>query len=271
MDLQTILIILFSLGLIYLFSRFLEKKLTYKPSFKITEDPSMDDLEFEDIYFITEDTKKLHGWWIPHPEAIGTILYCHGNADNLSGRAWHCKHYHDMKLNCFMFDYRGYGKSKGWPNEEGTYKDARAAYEMVRSFHNDLDEPPVIIMGISLGGAVAAQLASDKFCKGLILESTFTSMPAIAKIVYPYLPIDLLTKNKYTTLAKINRLKMPKLFAHSKEDDLIPYEMGRALFENAAEPKEWLELVGTHGEDSFTQSSGYKDKLHEFIHKSLAS
>jgi len=269
MDFLLILIALATIFILYFLIRLLEKKLTYKPIFKITDEPSTFNLEFEDIHFLSEDAKKLHGWWIPHPEAIGTVLYCHGNADNMSGRAWHCKYYHDMKVNVFMFDYRGYGKSNGWSNEKGTYKDARAAYEVVRSFYQDQEKLPVIIMGVSLGAAVAAELAGERHCEGLILESTFSSLPDIAKIIHPYLPINWLTRNKYETINKVADLTMPKLFSHSKEDDLIPYEMGQALYQKGSEPKEWFELKGTHGEDSFTQSPGYKEKMEEFITRCL--
>ena len=155
-------------GALYAGIRWFEWRNVFHPSRRMQGDPGDVGLAFEDVIFFAEDGNRLFGWWIPHPEATGTILYCHGNAGNISTRVNVCAGLHQLKVNVFVFDYRGYGHSRGWPGEIGLARDARAAYEVVRARYDDADEPPVIIYGASLGGSVAVALAAEKPARGLM-------------------------------------------------------------------------------------------------------
>jgi fermentation-respiration switch protein FrsA (DUF1100 family) len=255
---------------VYLFARYFEWKNIYFPSRDPACTPKDAGLEFEDIDFITEDARLLHGWWIPHPQARGTIVHCHGNAGNIGDRVWLAADLHRLNVNVLLFDYRGYGWSRGVPTEQGTYADARAAFEVARAKHGDSDTPPIIVHGQSLGGAVAVQLALDRPARGLIVESSFTSVPEMAKRLYPGLPLHRLVRFRYDSLAKIAQVKVPKLIAHSATDDLVPFDMGRRLFEAASEPKEFVQLAGGHNEAGWATSPGYWSALERFVARVLS-
>jgi len=244
--------------------RWFEWKSLYYPDHKMDATPASAGLEYEEIYFMAEDGAKLHGWWIPHPDARGTVIHLHGNAGNISSRVWIAADLNRLKLNVFLFDYRGYGLSKGFPREKGLYRDARAAYEVVRAKYDDAENPPVILHGQSLGGAVAAQLALDKPCRGIIVESSFTSVPDMARVMYPVLPAALLS-SKYDTVSKMRKIEIPVIVAHSRTDDLVPYDHGRRLFEAAREPKTFCELNGGHNEAGWHAGGEYWSAIEKFV------
>jgi len=235
-------------GAVWGYLRYFEWRNIYAPSSDIETEPGQLGLSFEDVVFISEDGRLLHGWWIPHEQARGTIIHCHGNAGNIGDRAWLGADLHRLGVNVFLFDYRGYGRSKGLPTEEGTYRDARAAYEVVRARYDDAENPPVIVHGQSLGGAIAIQLALDKPVRGVIAESSFSSTVDMGRHLYPGLPIELFCRFRYDSVSKVGRLAMPKLFASSPQDDVVPYVLGRKLYDAAAGPKQFVELRGGHNE-----------------------
>lgn len=251
--------------------RYFEWRNMYYPSKEIAATPGDFGLPYEEIDFVAEDDHRLHGWWIPHPEARGTILHCHGNAGNIGDRVWLAADLHRLKVNVFLFDYRGYGRSRGLPTEQGTYRDARAAYEVVRNRYADAETPPVIVHGQSLGGSVAVQLALDKPVRGLVVESTFSSTVEMGHHLYPLLPVRLFCRFRYDSAAKVPRLAMPKLFAHSPHDETVPYALGRKLYEAAAEPKEFVELEGTHNEAGWGGSPEYWAALEAFVDRVLGA
>ena len=261
--LQTAGVLLVLYGLLRLF----EWKSLYFPRANIDATPALLGLAFEDITLITEDGVQLNGWWLPHPNARGAIIHCHGNAGNLGHRVELAADLHRLGLNVFLFDYRGYGRSHGWPSERGLYRDARAAYEFVRAQYDNVEQPPILVHGQSLGGAVAAQLALDKPVRGLILESVFTSVPDMARQLYPLLPLHLLCTARYDTAAKLRHITVPKLLAHSAEDEMIPYAMSRQLFEAAAPPKKFITLAGGHNDGRWTAE--YQRALRDFVDQTL--
>jgi fermentation-respiration switch protein FrsA (DUF1100 family) len=250
---------------VWLYLRFFEWRNLYHPTRRLAATPAVMGLEFEDVFFMTEDGRRLHGWWIPSDGARGTIIYCHGNAGNIGDRVAPCADLLKLDLNVFIFDYRGYGLSRGIPNEKGTYRDARAAYEVVRARYDDTEDPPVIIYGGSLGGAVAIQLALDKNVRGLILENTFPSVIEVGERLYPWLPIRWFSRYRYDSTVKVPDLRVPKLFAHSMHDQLIPYDMGRRLFEKAAEPKQFITLQGYHEEATWNETPTYWRAMEVFV------
>lgn len=249
----------------WLFVRWFEWRSVYVPSRALSGDPSQAGLAFEEVSFMTEDAKLLYGWWIPHPSARGTVLYCHGNAGNISGRIDLCRDLHRLRVNVFIFDYRGYGRSKGWATEQGTYRDARAAYEVVCARYGDAEDPPVIVYGASLGGAVASQLALDKPVRALVVESSFPSAVDVGERLYPWLPVRAICSFRYDAARRLAHVAAPKLLASSRNDQLIPFELGWRLYEAAAPPKRFFELRGPHDEAGWNETPAYWAELERFV------
>ena len=230
------------LSLHYCLLHFAYRK-TYRPSRELRFSPPSLGLQFENVWFSSSGGVLLHGWWLPVNDAHGSVLFCHGNAGNIADRLWIAALLQKMSLNVFLFDYRGYGRSSGQPSETGLYADALAAYDTVITKTN----LPVFVFGHSLGGAVAADLATKKNLAGLVLQSTFTSLTDMGKKLYPRLPAKLLTPENYDSLKKIAAIKCPVLIAHHQTDSLVPYPMGQALFKAALDPKTFVELQdGNH-------------------------
>jgi pimeloyl-ACP methyl ester carboxylesterase len=195
----------------------------------------------EDVWFPSEDETELHGWWIRHPKAYGTVLYCHGNSGNVSSRIGVFRHLRRLRVNILAFDYRGYGRSSGEPSEQGLFRDARAAYQHLTTAIGE-EPQKIILFGHSLGGAVAIDTAQDCPVAGMVLQSTFTDLRDMARAIFPQLPLFLVTRNHFRSIAKVNKLSMPKLFIHGTADGTVPIKLGRKLYEQAAEPKEWYEV-----------------------------
>lgn len=257
------------LAALWLAVRWFEWKSLYAPSRRIDATPADLGLAFEDVTFVTEDAKLLHGWWIPHPAARGTILYCHGNGLNIANRVGLCADLRRLAVNVFIFDYRGYGRSRGFPTEQGTYRDARAAYEVVRARYGDADDPPVLLYGTSLGGAVAIQLALDKPVRGLIVENSFPSTIDVGEHLYPWLPVRAIARFRYDSLSKVGRIAAPKLFASSANDTLVPMELGVRLYDAAAQPKQFYQLGGPHDEGGWTTTPAYWPVVEQFVTRVL--
>lgn len=252
--------------LIYVLFRVAEFKLIYEPSRLDAGDPSSVGLSFEDAWMETGNGRRIHGWWFEKKEARGTIIHCHGNADNITQRLWFAEQVNKLPVNVLMYDYQGYGKSEGRPGLQATRHDGIAAYDFVMGKQQEGEEClPIIVIGQSLGGATAIELASKREVQGLIIESTFTSIKLMGRRFYPFLLPGVFTTITYDSLAKVPHLHMPKLFAHSRDDRKIPFDMGRELYEAAAEPKQWVELQGGHGEESFKQTQGYFELVEKFV------
>jgi hypothetical protein len=242
-----------------------ERSRIFKPIRVVGSDPSAVGLAFEEIQFIAEDGVILHGWWVEAEKAPATILYFHGSAGNIGDRIETVQALHRLGLHIFLFDYRGYGQSRGFPSEKGTYRDARAAYEVVRARYADVDEPPVLFYGRSLGAAIAIRLAGERHTQGLITEAAFTSIPDLGSELFPALPVRSLGRIKYDSLSRISRLTAPLLLAHSLDDILIPFEHGKRLHEAASEPKQFVELRGAHAEPGWLHTPAYWEILKTFV------
>ncbi len=205
-------------------------------------------LEFETHRIGTKDGERLHAWWVPVGNARGTVLVLHGNAGNISHRVDYLRMFHRLGYASLIVDYRGYGESSGSPSEEGTYRDADSAWRWLMS--RGIAPKDIVILGESLGGAVAAWLAARTTPRALVLVSSFTSVPDLGAQVYPFLPVRLLSRFSYDTRGALRRVEAPVLVAHSRDDDIVPYSHGLALFAAANEPKQFLEMRGGHN-DSF--------------------
>jgi len=251
-------------GLMYLF----QSHLVYfpnVPSRAIEATPQSAGLSFEGVEFAADDGVRLHGWYLPGPgNARATLLFCHGNAGNISHRLDSLKTFHDLGLAVFIFDYRGYGNSAGTASERGTYLDAEAAW------HHLTDErgiPPeeIVLFGRSLGAAVAARLATRHTPKALILESGFTSAPDLAAEVYWMFPVRWLSRFRYSAADDLKQVRAPVLIVHSVDDEIIPVRHGQALFEAANAPKEMLEIRGDHNQGFLISGRTYIDGIDAFL------
>ncbi|MFC1562072.1 alpha/beta hydrolase [candidate division KSB1 bacterium] len=248
------------LGLYYFTAKFI-----YFPSRIITATPRDIGLEYDDIFFETADNLTLNGWYIPVENSRATLLFCHGNAGNISDRLDLASIFCELGFNVFIFDYRGYGKSEGKPTEEGTYLDIEAAWDYLAK-ERGTDPATIFVYGRSLGGPVAAYLAKNRSIGGLILQATFTSVREMAAEIYPRFLIKILPVFiKYPTAEYLRSVHVPVLIIHSKTDDLVPYKFGEQLFETAQEPKTFLTLSGSHNDDVFRSTDEFKAGMNAFL------
>ncbi len=197
-------------------------------------------LKFEDAWFQASDGTKLHGWFVPHENPSAVILFCHGNAGNVTHRADILEKLHnEVGASVLIFDYRGYGRSEGKPNEAGILADARAARTWLAK-REKIPQTEIVMMGESLGGAVAVDLAAKDGAKGLVLISTFTNLPDVAAYHYRIFPVRWLMRNRLDALSQIANYKGPLLEMHGEADTIVPIEIGRRLFQAANEPKQLI-------------------------------
>ena len=227
-------------------------------------DPADVGLAFESVQLTTDDGQTLDAWFIPSRNERGVVLFFHGNAGNISHRLESIGIFHRLGLLVLILDYRGYGRSTGSPSEEGTYRDALAAWEWLTG---DRGVPPgrVVLFGRSLGGAVAAWLATRTRPAGLIVESTFRSVPALASELYPFLPVRALARLDYDAEATLAQAGCPTLIVHSVDDEIIPYEHGRALHAAARDPRGLVTLSGGHNDGFLLSRDVYLRGLDAFF------
>ena len=244
---------------------FIERRLIYHPEKGLTSDPSQMGLDYETVVFTAGDGVQLHGWYVPGSRDV-TFLWFHGNAGNISHRLGNLKEMHDeLAVNIFIFDYRGYGQSQGTPSEQGTYLDAKAALDSLKS-REDLSTRKIVYYGRSLGGALAVELATQEPPYGLVLESSFPSVPYVAQKANPFLPLWRLLRTKYDSAAKVPHLQVPLLQIHGDSDDTVPLETGKVLFEAANTPKDFYVIPGADHNDTYLVGGmAYWEKLREFI------
>ncbi len=235
----------------------LQSKFLYCPVRTVCYSPEEIGLEFEETTLTTSDSVKLNGWYIPAPNAKFTVLFCHGNGGNIMHRLDSIQMFYNLGLSCFIFDYRGYGKSTGKPTEQGTYLDATAAYEWLTK-EKKIKSKDIIIFGRSLGGGIAAELAGKVEAASLVLESTFTSYVAMGKKFYWYMPVKWFAMYRYNTLEYIRDVKCPVMVIHSADDEIIPFEFGRQLYIAANEPKIFVEISGGHNDGFLVSAELYK-------------
>jgi len=218
---------------------------------------------YEDVFLDTEDGVRLHGWYIPHHGSKQTLLFFHGNAGNISHRGASVEIFHRLGLNVLIFDYRGYGKSQGKPDENGLYRDARAAWRYLTT-ERGIDQKDIILFGRSLGGAVAAELATEIQPGGLILESTFSSARDVANAVFPVLSRLIFLRYDFNTAIHIRRVACPVLVLHSPDDEIIPFRLGEKIFQAANEPKFFVKMKGDHNSGVIMSQPDYERALGAF-------
>lgn len=222
-------------------------------------------IDFEEVDFQSADGTKLHGWYLPHENPSHVILFCHGNAGNITNRALPVKRLHDdLNASVFIFDYRGYGKSEGSPSEHGVLADARAARSYLAK-RESVKPEEIVLLGRSLGGAVAVDLAVKDGAKALLLQSTFTSIPDVAAFHYPWLPVRWLLRTRLNSLKKIRTYEGPVFQSHGSADTIVPYELGKQLYDAAPGKKEFMTLQGY--DHNAAQNDEYYEALQIFLEK----
>ncbi|MFA5238647.1 MAG: alpha/beta hydrolase [Phycisphaerae bacterium] len=246
---------------------FMQPKFLYSPVREVPYTPEELGLDFEKVVFKSSDGLMLSGWYIPAKGSELTVLFCHGNGGNIM----HCLDtiniLYNLGLNCFIFDYRGYGNSEGKPGEEGTYLDVAAAYKWLTE-KKGTSPDDIIAFGRSLGGSIAAQLATKVKVKALVIESGFTSYVNIGRKFYPYMPVRWFARFSYRTIDYIKDVHCPVLIIHSRNDETVPFEFGLELYETANEPREFVEIFGSHNDGFLVSSETYKNAWTKWL-KSL--
>ncbi len=248
---------------LFVLVRYLETTAVFFPSKQINLTPDRMGLSFEDLYLTTADGVKINAWFLKNSKASSTIIFAHGNAGAMGDRLIKVKYFFDLGLKVLIFDYRGFGLSEGNPTEKGVYLDGQAAFDYLRT-RVDVDQRKIIGYGSSMGGAVMADAAMHRPLALLIIDSSFSSARDVAKRFYPYVPASLM-RIKFDTISKVKQIKIPKLFIHSPADRTIPFEMGRALFEAACEPKEFIQSTGGHNEVQIASDHATSAALKQYL------
>ena len=270
-QLVSLLAIFYMLVCIYMWATQRHKIFLPEPQLQTT--PDRNGMRYEEVRIPSGngmERGELHGWWIPAEQTnAATLLYLHGNFRNIGHNVEHALRLHNLGYNLLLVDYRGYGLSTGGkPSEAKVYEDAEAIWNYLLKVRGALPQR-TFIYGHSLGGAVAIDLAvHHPEAAGLIVESTFTSMTAMGKRDYPYLPISLLLNQRFDGLDKISRLKIPVLFIHGTWDEKIPYQMSEQLFDKSPQPK-YLKLIegGEHGNSGGIAWLEYRAAVSEFVQR----
>jgi len=217
---------------------FFQRNLLYHPSVNnyLKESTINEPDEIEKVKITTDDNIDLMAWFYnKNLEKFKTILFFHGNAGSLDNRTYKLNHFKNLDVNFLIIAWRGFSGNKGKPNEMGLYKDAISAVKWLKA--KNIKEKDIILYGESLGTGVAVEIAQNKNFAGIILESPFTSMINMGKKYYPFFPVSLLLKDRFESYKKINNIFVPVLIMHGKVDKIVPYEMGKKMYELANEPK----------------------------------
>jgi len=220
-----------------------------------------EELGASDVWMDTLDGVRLHGWWVRCENSQLVTLFLHGNAGNVTHRAAHIREITSAGSSVLVVDYRGYGKSGGWPTEKGLYQDAETAF--IHLLGMGFRAQQIILHGESLGAAVAVDLAYRRPCAGLILEAPFTSASDVARTVLPY--VGPLLVRSYNSVPKIRWIVRPKLFIQGDQDEIVPIQLGQALFAAAQGPKSsWIVPGARHNDILEMAGPEYRDRLRTF-------
>ena len=238
------------------------------PGRALTATPGDIGLAYEDVFLTTSDSERLHGWFVPSAGARGVVLFLHGNAGNISHRLDSIAIFNQLGLDTLIIDYRGYGESSGKTSEQGTYLDAQAAWDYLVG-ERGVSADRIIIFGRSLGGAIGAWLGSQHTPAAVIIESSFSSGVDMARRLYPFLPVRLITRLRYPVVAYASRLESPVLVVHSRDDEIIPFEMAEEIYAAVKSRKAFLQLRGDHNAGFYISRQQYIPGLDEFIESVL--
>ena len=244
---------------------FLQERLVFLHSSTVVKTPQAAGLVYENDFLRAGDA-RIHAWYVPAKNARLSILFCHGNAGNISHRLETLSLLNSLGVNVLIFDYSGFGLSNGKASEVQTYRDVEAAWRFL--IEDKVTDPAsIVLFGRSLGGAVATWIAAKEKPGALILESTFISIIAMGKKLYPIIPVRLLARVRYDSSELIEKVKSPKLFIHSPDDEIIPFKHGVTLYNKAKEPKTFVEIRGNHNSGFLDSGRNYTVPLQSFLRK----
>jgi fermentation-respiration switch protein FrsA (DUF1100 family) len=241
-----------------------QPQMIFFPMSELYQTPADWGVEYEDVTLEAADGVQLHGWYIPKRESEQVLLFFHGNAGNISHRRESIQLFHQLGLNVFIIDYRGYGKSEGRPSEQGLYRDAAAAWRYLTGVKG-FDPDDVVIFGRSLGGAVAAELAARVEARGLILESTMSSAREFARAVFTILSRLVVVRYDFNTAQLIKHVHYPVLVLHSPEDEIMPFHLGRKVYDLANQPKHFVHMRGDHNNGFLLSQPEYQQELDRWL------
>lgn len=246
----------------------LERMFLYFPDRELVMTPADIGLEYDDVRFTAADGTQLHGWYLQGEPGRPLVVFCHGNAGNISHRVDNLRLLRQLGLSIFIFDYRGYGQSDGQASEAGTYSDGRGALDWLKG--KGWTPERMIFFGRSVGAGVILQLALERPPAGLVLESPFTSIKGMGRHHYPFLWLlaGWALEARYDNLAKISQLKTPLLIFHGEQDEIVPLQMGRELFEKAPQPKQLYAIPRAGHNDTYdVGGAGYWQQWRKFMER----
>ncbi|MCM8538644.1 MAG: alpha/beta hydrolase [Lentisphaeraceae bacterium] len=237
-----------------------QNRLIFMPTHFVSQVPVRSAHSFANLLIPSQSGQNINAWFVPSKSNTGTVMYCRGNKGNMSDDIRVIQVWNKLGYNVMIFDYQGFGISKGEPSEYNCYDDADAVYSWLRN--NRLINKKFIIHGKSIGGAVAAKLATSTKCDGLIIESSFTSIEDLGKKRFPYIP-GAFYYNEFPTETLLKSVSSPVLVMHSSEDETVPFGMGQKLFDAVKGEKSFFTLKGEHNE-TMAQTPSYLRALETF-------
>jgi fermentation-respiration switch protein FrsA (DUF1100 family) len=264
--LKLILVVAACYGLLVVVVYFMQGRMLYLaevPGRTLTMTPADVGMDYQDVSIETADGVALHGWFIVG-RSSRVLLFFHGNAGNISHRLDSIRQFQNLGLSVLIIDYRGYGQSEGRTTERGIYRDADAAWRYLIEGRGTVADN-IVIFGRSLGASVASWLAAQHQPLALIVESSFTSVPDIAQDLYPWLPVRWLSRFDHATRDYVRDVRCPILVVHSRDDEIIPFHHGEAIFAAANEPRTLLAIRGSHNDAFLRDERTYVGGLRTFL------
>ena len=267
---QTVVALTLGYGAIVGLAFAFQDQLLFQPSSRLLAMPDDAGMAYETVHLDTADGETLHGWWIPAADtARGTLLFFHGNAGNISGRLESVQQFHQLGLNVLIVDYRGYGQSTGSSSEQGIYTDAETCWKHLTDTRGIAPED-IVIFGRSMGGGPTTWLATRHRPGAVILESVFTNVPDVGAHHYSFLPVRALATNQFDNESRMAEIDAPSLHIHSRGDRVVPFKLGRRVYEAAADPKQFLEIQGGHNDGFLVSAETYLRTIDDFLEEHLS-
>jgi pimeloyl-ACP methyl ester carboxylesterase len=262
-----LLLLLLALG--RLFVR--QDSLIFRPSRQLgRRTPADYALPYEDLHLVGRDGNRVSAWWIPSPHSHQAVVFFHGSDGNLAHEFRTARFLNSLGVSALLVEYPGYGADRSRPSEDGCYRAAEAAWDLVVD-HKSFAPDQVILFGFSLGTAVATHLAAQRTCAGLVLHSGFTSVPDLAARIYPWLPVRPFCRTKMDSLRRIQRCRAPLLMIHSRDDEHIPIDNARRLYQRAPGRKRFVTLCGSHFGSSWPNQPEVIEAWRQLLTRQTAS
>lgn len=237
---------------------------TFYPTRELVSSPKEVGLEFEDVTLTSANGNRIHGWYVPGKVTSKALLFFHGNGGNISHRNDSLLIFNRLGFSVLIIDYQGYGKSEGTVGETRMYEDGRSAYRYLVE-QRGYRERDIVVFGRSLGGAVAARIASENRPAGVVLESTFSSAADMAGQLFPLLSRVMIRRYSFDTATYAKRIHSPVLILHSRADEVIPFELGEKVYAAANKPKIFAEMEGDHNHAFIQSQPAYQQVLGRFM------